>query len=43
MANILCRALNVHGARQNFFIYLYFNLIIGINVLKLLNGSKNLP
>jgi hypothetical protein len=26
-----------------FFIFLHFNLIIRVNVLKLSNGSKNLP
>jgi uncharacterized metal-binding protein len=31
-ANILCRAPGVHGALQSFFIYLYFNLIIRVNV-----------
>jgi hypothetical protein len=41
--NILCRAPGVHGAQSLFFTYLYFNLIIGVNVLKLLNGSENLP
>jgi hypothetical protein len=31
-ANILCRAPWTPGARQSFFIYLYFNLIIRVNV-----------